>query len=561
MKKQALIFYFILIIILTETMLLFCLGKPKQESDPAQFQYQYSDIYKRFFRKEDKLFIPQRPHNNAANFLVVKPDDTIRIFIVGGSAAYNFGYFDFKRMLKAASPDKNFEVICCGMGGYDSYRDILVEKEVLSYNPDLIVVFSGNNEFYDQVRMNLGVYYVNKFLRRLWIYRSLQDKFLQFANKSNFVRHRSRENKLSDFNSNMRIICRLARAKKVPIILCTLPANFSDYPPYGKTPIDEHFIFGQLLFDNGRYQEAIREYRAFLEDDPNNAYGFYFLGQVYQTVKDYAKAKENYLKALDLDFGSGGRSSVQSNNIIRNVCREENVYLADLEWEFIKISQNALFGFDYFTDNCHWYFDYNPLVGKIIINTMIDNKILGAFSRDSDTYKQRINLANFVPPVLNKAEENNWIEEVLITNAVWRVFDFPQGINERAISSFYLLYLKNPEHLWRVTNVKEKIEKIILGNFWTKDYVTNFDGNWARVLAHIGETYRRLKIFERAILCFTKSISLNDKEPYSYLGCALAYFSSGDKRKGLVYFNKARELLNKPEAKYYQDILHKLYNI
>ena len=36
-------------------------------------------------------------------------------------------------------------MISCGMGGYDSYRDAMVQREILDYQPDAIVVMSGSN--------------------------------------------------------------------------------------------------------------------------------------------------------------------------------------------------------------------------------------------------------------------------------------------------------------------------------------------------------------------------------------------------------------------------------
>ena len=92
------------------------------------------------------VYAPQRLYNRATEFFVVKAPDTIRIFILGGSIVENWGsrdygnYLeDFENILEDLIPGKDFEAINCGMGAYDSYRISLVEKEILSYQPDIIM--------------------------------------------------------------------------------------------------------------------------------------------------------------------------------------------------------------------------------------------------------------------------------------------------------------------------------------------------------------------------------------------------------------------------------------
>ena len=66
---------------------------------------------------------------NQASFPVKKDPDTIRIFCLGGSTTYGHpfdGRTSFPRwledLLKASSPDKNFEVINAGGVSYASYE-------------------------------------------------------------------------------------------------------------------------------------------------------------------------------------------------------------------------------------------------------------------------------------------------------------------------------------------------------------------------------------------------------------------------------------------------------
>src|SRR5690606_14658222 len=49
--------------------------------------------------------------------------------------------------LKAADPSRDWDVVNCGGVSYASYRLVPILEEVLGYDPDLLVVCTGQNEF------------------------------------------------------------------------------------------------------------------------------------------------------------------------------------------------------------------------------------------------------------------------------------------------------------------------------------------------------------------------------------------------------------------------------
>ena len=89
-------------------------------------------------------------------FPVVKPDSSFRVFVLGGSVAYgeafgasgSFAYWMQKR-LKAYYPDRKFEIINCARKGFGSCRVRNIFDEIVGYDPDLIILFLGNNEARD----------------------------------------------------------------------------------------------------------------------------------------------------------------------------------------------------------------------------------------------------------------------------------------------------------------------------------------------------------------------------------------------------------------------------
>ncbi len=115
----------------------------------------------------DKLFI--NPHiarkyfSNLKNipapsddaFNKIKKNNTFRIFVLGGSSVEGFPFVanasfprDLKRRLQLLYPNKNIEVINCGMSAINSYtvRDFV--PSIIKEKPDLILIYMGHNEYY-----------------------------------------------------------------------------------------------------------------------------------------------------------------------------------------------------------------------------------------------------------------------------------------------------------------------------------------------------------------------------------------------------------------------------
>ncbi len=89
-----------------------------------------------------------------ASFLADKPTGGKRIFVLGGSTAQGRPYavetaFStwLELRLKATSPGTPIEVVNCGGVSYASYRVKKILDEVLTHEPDAIVLYTGHNEF------------------------------------------------------------------------------------------------------------------------------------------------------------------------------------------------------------------------------------------------------------------------------------------------------------------------------------------------------------------------------------------------------------------------------
>jgi tetratricopeptide (TPR) repeat protein len=94
---------------------------------------------------------------NAQTFPREKPEGTYRIFSIGGSTTNGRPYDDatsfsgwLREYLKATATGRQWEVINAGGVSYASYRAALVMEELIQYEPDLFIIYSGHNEFLEE---------------------------------------------------------------------------------------------------------------------------------------------------------------------------------------------------------------------------------------------------------------------------------------------------------------------------------------------------------------------------------------------------------------------------
>ncbi len=99
----------------------------------------------------------KRNHFNVQSFPAEKPPGTTRIVCLGGSTTYGRPYADatsfagwLRAWLPAAAPDRGWEVINAGGISYASYRVRVVLDELLQYDPDVVVLYTGHNEFLEE---------------------------------------------------------------------------------------------------------------------------------------------------------------------------------------------------------------------------------------------------------------------------------------------------------------------------------------------------------------------------------------------------------------------------
>ncbi|MDQ1238360.1 MAG: hypothetical protein QG577_545 [Thermodesulfobacteriota bacterium] len=328
---------------------------------------------------------PKLRYFNESSFPVQKPPNTTRIFCFGGSTTYGHPFdqrTSFSRwlqeLLKASDPERSYEVINAGGISYASYRIVPLIRETLQYNPDLMIIYTGHNEFLERrtysqmLDKGSGVLYVRSKLDQLRVYRALERLLEPVLERSGSeadsrpdVAKETRKPTLQSevtavldrsagldlyhrddnfakgveehFSHNLRAIITLCREHGVPVILVDPPCNLKDFSPF-KSEHDHRMTLGEQenfarsvqqvekMIGEGEYAAAERLLHEIVDQDRLYADSYYLAGKAALGLKKYDEAYANFVKAKDLDV-CPLRIITPMTNRIRQIAVEEKVTL------------------------------------------------------------------------------------------------------------------------------------------------------------------------------------------------------------------------------------------
>jgi len=283
------------------------------------------------------------------SFARPKPPGEVRIFCLGGSTvqgrpfAIETSFTTFLEInLRSADPSRRWEVVNCGGISYASYRLVPILREVLGYRPDLIVLYTGHNEFledreYGHLRDTPAVVagaigYTTRLrtcalLRRA--YRGLAGSFggarapgvpILSAEVDARLDHRGglakyhrddawRRDVVRHFACNLERMVRGAARTGVPVILINPASNLRDCPPFkgeGRAGLSPELRRRWVsLCDRARREpdgrRAVTILREAIAIDDQHAGLHYLLAKRLDGVRRSAEARIAYLRAKELD--------------------------------------------------------------------------------------------------------------------------------------------------------------------------------------------------------------------------------------------------------------------
>ncbi len=344
-----------------------------------------------------------------------KPSDTIRLFVLGESAAMGTPNpaFSFARileiMLQERFPGHRVEVVNAAVRGIDSHVIAPISRECARLEPDLFVVYMGNNEV-------IGQHGPTTFLGRHPgligpLQRVKQTRFAQglraaiesvtpassgqepFQAMESFRACRvarddpRREGTYRSYRRHLVQICENGLASGAGVVVATVPVNLKDCPPLASLHrcdlTAEQLQAWQSLYasavaheEQGHYADAIAGYQEAAAIDDRYAELHFRVARCHLALGDTPAARTHFSLARDRD-ALQFRTDSRLNEIVRDVASEyagKQVHLVDLERDLASscFCPDGIPGASLFNDHVHCTFEGDYEVARLLLPTVVE---------------------------------------------------------------------------------------------------------------------------------------------------------------------------------------------
>ena len=334
---------------------------------------------------------PDRPgYAEQTNFRMPKPAGTVRIFLVGESAAKgypqprNLSMSAFlQEMLQAAWPGRTVEVINLGTTAVASFPLVYQVRDALRYDPDLFIFYTGNNEFFGAYgtgslnaagRLSPRALRALRALRGTALFQALNGALRRKSDDGRTLMEQMIGRAVIPAGSPLRaaaarnleenLVAMLAQtdAAGVPALVCTTAGNEADLAPLGAddgTGADPaQQAAAQRLLAEGEVllardpAAAAAAFRQAAELMPHSARVRFRLGRALAAAGDPAGARAAFLAARDLDT-LPWRPTSQTEAAIRAAARRMGAPLCDVAERFRQAAPQGATGNEGADDHVH----------------------------------------------------------------------------------------------------------------------------------------------------------------------------------------------------------------
>jgi tetratricopeptide (TPR) repeat protein len=347
------------------------------------------------------------------NFRIARHKDpgNLRIFVLGESAVRGtpepgFGFASLLgAQLRAAYPGRRFEVYNLGIVAINSHVVRQAALQAAALEPDLFVVYLGNNEVvgpYGPGSANLSAMPPLWVIRAsIWIAGTRTGQLIRrlvgsaarggsrppewrgmetFTDKTVRGDDPRLESVYRNYESNLRAIVSVARRAGIRTVLATVVANLRDSPPFAslhRSPIaepelhrwNELYSEGRRSWEMERGDSAVQSLDEAVRIDPQFAEAHFVLGALLEKKGDEPGARAQYLEALHWD-ALRFRPDAPINAIARRVAAESagEVILADTAMDLGSDAASTAppSGREFLLEHVHFNWDGNVRMARIL---------------------------------------------------------------------------------------------------------------------------------------------------------------------------------------------------
>lgn len=366
---------------------------------------------------------------NPQSFSKPKPPGTYRIFTLGGSTTYGRPYQDhtsfsgwLRELLPLADRNKNWEVINAGGISYASYRVAHLMEELVAYQPDLFIIYTGHNEFleertYRQLKqLPSQVRSLISLLAGTRTWSALQDGLQkigvspeaaaeqrtrlpgevdaileQSAGLDRYTRDdQLRDNVLEHFRLSLERMVELARSVNARVILVTPVSNLKNCSPFksehvetltpaARQTADQMLLAARREIRQGNWAEALERLSITAALDPRHAEIQYQRGRALLALGHFEEAEQAFRTARDEDV-CPLRALTPVSGIVRQVAAQQQTGLVDfvalLEQRMQAAWEHNILGKEFFLDHVHPTIDAHKLLAVALIDQLAEEGLV-----------------------------------------------------------------------------------------------------------------------------------------------------------------------------------------
>jgi len=370
-------------------------------------------------------------YNSQYSFYLPKPTNTVRILLAGESAIQGYPQSRhliassfLKEMLTDVWPGRDVEILNIGTTAVASFPVMDMTQEALAFDPDLVVVYTGHNEFFGAY----GVASINRagaFPSFLAWHRRVHSLALVQALNSlkpsggekrdqtlmeimvgqdqTPADHWTRDAAARQLRRHVETIVSKCRDRGIPVMLCTVPSNERDFVPVGSEPWlaeapdrDEELVYSfnkAIRLAESEPESAIALLRDVLDRHPQSAKAHYYLGRALFRAGRFDEAREAFIKARDFDT-MPWRATSASLAAISQSATNEGAMLCDVQAYFRAVSPGGSVGWELMDDHVHPSLAGQMLLARAIIDGL--TRADGILKVDPDSFSKMPNDAAYV---------------------------------------------------------------------------------------------------------------------------------------------------------------------
>jgi lysophospholipase L1-like esterase len=342
------------------------------------------------------------------SFTARKSSNEFRIFCLGGSTVQGRPYSIetsfttwLELSLNAADPSRKWEVVNCGGVSYASYRLVPILKELLAYDPDMFVIYTGHNEFLEartfanvQPVTPLSHVRTLNLLRSAWLGGSrLQghgqpreilaaevDALLDYrGGLADYHRdHAGQQAAVRQYAENLEQMIDLAAVADVPVILMNPASNLKDTPPFKIEPrsnlTESEADEFETLLQQSRGASSVDDKVELLERavaiDAQHAGARFLLGHAYLAQTRPADAREQFLRAKDEDV-CPLRMIEPLHDVLHAVAKSSATPLIDVRRDFESRAVDGIPGDQFFLDHIHPSINNHQAIARLLVDQFV----------------------------------------------------------------------------------------------------------------------------------------------------------------------------------------------